>query len=403
MIPGFLVVALAAAATGDSLQPRLLDDFERITAWSAHPADGVSLTLRPGTGHVGRALRMDFGFTGGGYAIARRALPLTLPANYTLSFWIRGVAPANTLEFKLVDASGDNVWWYTERDRRFDGQWRKITIRKRQISFAWGPLGGGELKEAAALEIAITAGSGGGTGSVWLDDLTLTPLPDLGPYDATPAARATVATVGHPTAAALDSDTTTSWRAPGGSTARYTVDFLRPHEFGGISLLWEAGRGADSYDVELSDDRLNWRTVRSVRGGDGGRDDLDLPESESRFLRLVVRRSGPTGAGLRELIVRPLEFGASRNAFFEAVAATAAPGSYPRYYSGRRAWWTVVGVDGAPEEALINDDGAVEAGKGLFSLEPFLLDEGKVISWHEVRATPSLDEGRCAPRTASAA
>lgn len=347
MIPGVLALALATAAARDSLLPRLLDDFERITVWSAHPADGVSLTLRTGTGRVGRALRMDFGFTGGGYAIARRALPLTLPGNYSLSFWIRGVAPPNTLEFKLVDLSGDNVWWYTERDRRFDGQWRKITIRKRQIGFAWGPLGGGELRDVAALEIAITAGSGGGSGTVWLDDLRLTPLPDLGPYAAMPRPQGSAATAGHPASAALDGDTTTSWRAPVGGPARFTVDFLRPREFGGISLLWEAGRGPDTYDVELSDDRMSWRTVRSVRGGDAGRDDLDLPESEARYLRLVIRRPGPLGAGLREVIVQPLAFGASRNAFFEAVAMAAPPGTYPRYYSGRRAWWTVVGVDGA--------------------------------------------------------
>lgn len=393
MIAGLVALTLTAVAPPDSLRPTLLDDFERITPWSAHPADGVTLALRSGAGRSGRALRMDFGFTGGGYAIARRALPLLLPDNYALSFWIRGIAPPNTLEFKLVDRSGDNVWWYTERDRRFDGRWQKITIRKRQLSFAWGPLGGGELREAAAVEIVITAGAGGGRGSVWLDDLRLTPLPELGPYTATPAAGASGAMKGHPAAAALDGDTTTSWRAPAGATARYTVDFRRPREFGGLSLLWEAEHGAPDYDVQLSDDRLTWRTVRSVRASDGGRDDLDLPESESRYLRLVVRRTLATGTGLRELVVQPLAFGASRNAYFEAVATNAPPGAYPRYYSGRRAWWTVVGVDGAREEALINDDGAVEAGKGLFSVEPFLLDAGRLISWHDVQASPSLDEG----------
>ena len=32
--------------------------------------------------------------------------------------------------------------WYTERDRVFDGGWHQVTIRRRQISFAWGPKGG---------------------------------------------------------------------------------------------------------------------------------------------------------------------------------------------------------------------------------------------------------------------
>jgi len=393
MISGLLAIALSALVQHDTLQPRLLDDFERITPWSGHPADGVALTLRAGTGHTGRALRMDFGFTGGGYAIARRTLPLRLPANYVFSFWIRGTSAPNTLEFKLVDPSGENVWWYTERDRRFSGNWERVTIRKRQISFAWGPLGGGELKDAAALEIVVTAGAGGGRGTLWLDDLTLTPLAELGTYAETPRAGATAALGGHTAAAALDGDTTTSWRTPAGTSARYIVDFQRPREFGGLSLLWEPGLGAAQYEVQLSDDRVQWRTVRSVRGANGGRDNLALPESEARYLRLLLPSAGASGAGLRELIVQPLAFGATPNAFFEALAGDAPPGSYPRYYSGRRAWWTVVGADGAAEEALINDDGAVEAGKGLFSVEPFLLDGDRLISWHEVQAVPSLQEG----------
>ena len=144
MIAALLLVA-GLGSQADTLAPRLLDDFERPEAWSAHPADGVRATLRGELGHRGHALRMDFDFQGGGgYAIARRALPVDLPANYAFSFWLRATGPANTLEFKLVDAAGENVWWYTERDRSFDGVWRRVTIRKRQITYAWGPQGGGE-------------------------------------------------------------------------------------------------------------------------------------------------------------------------------------------------------------------------------------------------------------------
>ena len=36
---------------------------------------------------------------------------LDLPWNYEFSFSVRGEAPTNTLEFKLVDGSGASVWW----------------------------------------------------------------------------------------------------------------------------------------------------------------------------------------------------------------------------------------------------------------------------------------------------
>ena len=395
MIAVLLVASLIAGAESDSMKPRLLDGFERPADWSAHPADGVSLALHGDRGRTGRALRLDFNFHGGGgYAIARRTFDIPLPQNYAFSFWMRGNAPPNTLEFKLADASGDNVWWYTERDRTFDGVWQKVTIRRRQISFAWGPAGGGVLRQAAALELVITAGKGGGKGSVWFDDLVLTPLPELGPYDRTPVATANASLQRHGAAAVIDGDITTSWRARSvGVPTTLTIDFLRPREFGGITLLWEPGLAARDYDLLVSDDRREWRIVRRVRGGDGGRDDLYLPDSESRYLRLVlIAPEGASGFGLRDVTVQPLEFGASRNAFFAALAKDAVVGSLPRYYTGVRSYWTVIGVDAAPEEALINEDGAVETGKGAFSIEPFLYD-GQLITWHDVVRRVSLEDG----------
>jgi F5/8 type C domain-containing protein/alpha-L-rhamnosidase-like protein len=389
-----IALTCALALPQDSLAPRRLDDFERITAWSAHPADGVRMSLHSDPGRRGRALRLDFAFAaGGGYAIARRALPIDLPANYAFSFWMRGSAPPNTLEFKLIDSTAENVWWYTERDRAFDGSWHRITIRKRQIAFAWGPRGGGELTHAAALELVITAGRGGGSGSVWFDDLELTPLADLGPYSGTPVASADAALTGHGAAALVDGDSITAWRA--GVFLRpiaVTLDFGRPREFGGLSLAWEPGREARDYDVLLSDDRRTWHLVRRVQTGVGGTHHLYLPDSESRYLRLVCRSAGARGVGLREVIVQPLEFGASRNAFFTAVARTAPRGTYPRAFLGQRAYWTIIGSDGSRVKALLNEDGAVDAGPGAFSLEPFLEDSG-LVTWHDVARSARLEDG----------
>ena len=247
-----VAVALQLAALRDSLAPRRLDDFEQVSEWSPHPADGVQMSLHSAPGRRGKALRLDFTFASGGYAVARRALPLDLPANYAFSIWIRGTAPPNTLEFKLVDASGDNVWWYTERDRRFDGAWHQVIIRKRQIAFAWGPLGGGELKRAASLELVITAGRGGGSGSVWFDDLIITPLPDLGPYQGTPTVTASTSLWGFAPDRAIDGNAGTAWRASSRRPARLTLDF------GADPRVWwhHARLGAGSWRPGLRRARL---------------------------------------------------------------------------------------------------------------------------------------------------
>lgn len=199
--------------------PTVLDDFETLAGWSAHPSDGTSLRLSSDSGATGRSMRLDFDFHGGGgYVIARKVFALRLPANYELTYRLRGVAPRNTIEFKLVDTTGDNVWWNTRRDVDFPAQWTTMRIKRRQISFAWGPLGGGELERVAAIEIAITAGSGG-KGSVWLDDLTLVPRAPVSPTPPIPILTASSVAASHDARLAMDSDTTTMWRSAAGHAA----------------------------------------------------------------------------------------------------------------------------------------------------------------------------------------
>ena len=66
---GFLCASLAMPVHA-SAQVRILDSFDNVRAWAAHPSDGVSLAIRTDAGKVGRAMRMDVDFHGGaGYAI----------------------------------------------------------------------------------------------------------------------------------------------------------------------------------------------------------------------------------------------------------------------------------------------------------------------------------------------
>ena len=135
-----------------------IDDFEDLAPWSVLPADGVEASIASDAGAHGRSLRLDVRFTRGtGYAVVRRPLDLDLPADYAFRFAVRGELPVNTLEFKLVDSSGANVWWHVRRDMTFPREWTTLTTRNRQIHFAWGPAGGGEIRHVGFLEFAVTA------------------------------------------------------------------------------------------------------------------------------------------------------------------------------------------------------------------------------------------------------
>ena len=74
------------------------------------------------------------------------------------------------------------------------------------------------------------------------------------------------------------------------------------------------------------------------------------------------------------------------------MARAAPPGIYPRALLGERAYWTVIGEDGSRVKALINEDGAVDAGPGAFSLEPFL-QEDSLLTWYNVTRRVRLAEG----------
>ncbi|HLS47117.1 MAG TPA: hypothetical protein VK012_01270, partial [Gemmatimonadales bacterium] len=71
----------------------------------------------------------------------------------------------------------------------------------------------------------------------------------------------------------------------------------------------------------------------------------------------------------------------------------APPGTYPRYLLGQQSYWTVVGSPDDTSEALMSEDGAVEVSPGGPSLEPFIIRDGRLLTWHDARITQSLAGG----------
>src|SRR5438552_13566013 len=122
-----LALAVAMSASPLSASERLLDSFDDVTPWKATASDGVQASIQRTDSPTGRALRLDFDLNGtAGYAAARRALPITLPPRYEISFYLRADAPVNTLQVKLVDASGDNVWWINRPNYEFPRAWQLV-------------------------------------------------------------------------------------------------------------------------------------------------------------------------------------------------------------------------------------------------------------------------------------
>jgi hypothetical protein len=192
----FLLVLLTLLQSSMAFaQELVLDNFENLSGWSAIASEGARIEIAQDVGHTGMGMRIDFDFqAGGGHVLVHKDLPLKLPENYAFSFYLRAEAPTNHAEFKLIDPSGQNVWWHQKRHFSFPQAWRQVTVKKRHFTFVWGPAGGGELKETGAIEFAISVDKGG-KGSVWIDDLQFEKREPVRPYELKPVVRAL-----HPTA-----------------------------------------------------------------------------------------------------------------------------------------------------------------------------------------------------------
>ena len=370
--------------------PQVIDDMATIDAWVAAPADGVKLDLVNDDG----TLRMNYAFGGGGWAIARREVDLELPENWAIALDVAGQDQVQHLELKLIDETGENVYWHVRRDFRFKHEWLEVRSKKRQVQFAWGPGGADRpLRHVKAIEIAVTAGSGG-TGTVWIDNLRLETIPvSRGPVPE-PTVEATSQVGSHGPDLVLDGDPATWWQA--GHEERVTtltMEFGREQEFGGLVIDWRPGACPREYLVELDEGDGLWRPALHVAGSDGGRDHLYLPESEARRVRLAALVPGDAPPAIAELELQPLAWSQTREAFVMNLAKEARRGLYPRGFLGEHTAWTVVGQDLDAREGLIGVDGAIEAGPGAFSVEPFLRHRGRLVTWEDAERSQSLVDG----------
>jgi hypothetical protein len=347
--------------------------------WTPHPSDGVEMHITP----EGAVTRVDFDFhSHAGYAIARKQINLDLPANYQFVFRLKASAPPENLELKLIN--GDNVWWLNRRDFVFPRAWTTLKTKKRQINFAWGPAGGGEIRHAEAMEIVVTAGSGG-KGTVWFSEPDVEELPvvsdaplhfstntidlgakrEIGGLVIVPAGKYTISLDGGPSSAAS--------RHPSTRFAR-----------SGQALLPASGeKGTREAHGESPSPRVSGERV--AEGRVRGATLIWLPDAEAR--RIVIK-----GAA-KSVTVQPPTWAPTENDFWSIVAKASPRGAYPRYLIGEQPYWTIVGADGAKNEALIGEDGNVEPFKGGWSIEPFLRVRGKRLTWADVAITQSLADG----------
>ena len=200
--------------------------------WTSTAADGSTVALSTEPGPRGAALRIDFDLVGPtSWAIARRECAAVLPEHYVVVLRLRGDAPANQLQFKLIDPGGANVWWWRRPDFAFPHEAEALVLRKANLEFAWGPASGGEPERVGAVEIALAAGPGG-SGTLWIEELRIEPRDPAATKPRIEAVAASSFVGGHGPECMLDEKASTHWRPDENDTQSWIqLDLGRSCEF----------------------------------------------------------------------------------------------------------------------------------------------------------------------------
>ena len=361
-----LLLWAAAAVHAVPLRVEVLDDFRDVSAWQASASDQVRASLRRDRDG---SLCLDVDFAGvSGYAVMRRALPMTWPQRFDLALRLKGSGATNDFQFKLVDASNDNVWWMNRPNTRWPAALSDLKIKHRHIDFAWGPGADRTLRQTQFVEFVVAAGREGGKSSLCVASLKLAErAPEPQPWPE-PQLKAGARTL--------------------------SIDFGHAREFNGVALRWPVGARGLDYELLASADARRWHVLRRVRGSNGGLDALFLPESEARHLRVKLLRGTAQQLGL-QVALRSAKEWPDFNAVLSSLGTDAPRGDLPRAFVGEQNYWTLVGVDGGGHRSgLISEDGALEVGRSGFSVEPSVqLDDGTRVTWASATLSHSLRDG----------
>ncbi len=386
-----LLFLLAITTTLLTAQVRMLDEFENKNGWYFIQSDGVNLDISNETGHTGNAIRFDYDFTKGtGYGGIQKLFPIDLPDNYEFSFYVKAESPANNFEIKFIDSTGNNVWWVSNRNYTFPGEWQKIRIKKRHIQFAWGPTNDQHMKRVDRIEFTI-ASFVGGKGTVWLDDLKFEPLQPETTIYPTPSISATSSAKKHTTDLMLDQSDESYWQSSGVKDQDIEIDFKARREFGGLQINWMKDNFTQQFEILLSNDGKNWEKTYSVTSNQNDISFVRLAEAEAQFVKIILHKcKSEVSFGIAEIKFLEVKNSLSLNDFLVYTAKNSTRGNYPRYFLEEASYWTINGVNNDVKEAMINEEGMVEVDKARFSIEPMIKTADLLYNWSNVSPVQSM-------------
>lgn len=94
-----------------------------------------------------------------------------------------------------------------------------------------------------------------------------------------------------PAPRAIDGDLATRWGSEFVEVAWITIDLGVEQAINRVVLNWEVAYG-QIYDIQVSSDFTDWRTVAKVSDGNGEIDNLEFNETPARYVRMLGKQRG---------------------------------------------------------------------------------------------------------------
>ena len=118
---------------------------------------------------------------------------------------------------------------------------------------------------------------------------------------------ASTSATGNVSALAVDENSTTYWSSNSVNNQWLTLDLGEPIPVELVILQWGAGYGK-TYDIQVSNDNVNWTTHYSESNGDGNLDFIPNLKGKGRYVRIYAKtRATTSGFEIREFKVYSAE------------------------------------------------------------------------------------------------
>lgn len=358
--------------------------WQTSTRWQASVAADACLDI----GQTAEGIQLDWHLpVGGGFAVARLPLALSVPGRFRLHLRWQGLGTVETLECKLVSAGGGSVWWARQHqlDLAKTSQWQ---IESHEFEFAWGAAGGGRPGQLSALELAFV-GTQPASGKIeildcWLEDLSAHDRIAIQMSDGSGEATVEGGNLPLPAAGLFLS----------GPSAVLTLQAQTTRPCTGVLMTWapDAAPVWLSVDGLTTDGHLLTLLDRREVGNQVQGFYWPLQQLQSILLRVASEAGRPLH--LKRMEWLGPEQVDSLEALVSAVANDEPVGRFPAAFHRRQIDWTVVGAPQCPFQALLSLEGRLEARPSGPSLEPFVYDGSRWLTWADGEAVAGWQNGQ---------